>query len=106
MPLSEALTSPAVCLYSTIEQGLDNGTIVILPIYQSDSEIGSPTRWKCVLANEAAKNDMIIGIEKFTAPMKEEFPSKKFLRWGVSKYRMLQEIKSLLMYYRTSMAGN
>ncbi|KAJ5899517.1 hypothetical protein N7495_004261 [Penicillium taxi] len=43
-------------LHRCIENALDCGDIVIVPV---GSEINQPSRWKCVLINEARRNDII-----------------------------------------------
>jgi hypothetical protein len=40
-----------ISLYKNIEESLDNGTIVIVPIIPS----ANPTRWKCLLVDEPKK---------------------------------------------------
>ncbi|KAJ5384009.1 hypothetical protein N7517_001920 [Penicillium concentricum] len=47
--------SNALSLHRNIEGALDKGQIVIVPIL-SDTEITSPSRWKCVLTDESIRN--------------------------------------------------
>ncbi|KAM5481810.1 hypothetical protein MaudMau93_006999 [Microsporum audouinii] len=42
-----------ITLWRTLEQGLDNGTIAIIPALPTDE--GELTRWKCILANQALR---------------------------------------------------
>ncbi|KAM5445498.1 hypothetical protein MaudCBS49596_007482 [Microsporum audouinii] len=42
-----------ITLWRTLEQGLDNGTIAIIPVLPTDE--GELTRWKCILANQALR---------------------------------------------------
>ncbi|PGH12241.1 hypothetical protein AJ79_04421 [Helicocarpus griseus UAMH5409] len=47
----------AVTLHKVLERGLDNGTIVIIPIPPTNTET---MKWKCVLVNEAAAKNMVL----------------------------------------------
>jgi hypothetical protein len=44
-----------ISLYKNIEEGLDNGTIVIVIVIVPIIPSGNPTRWKCLLVDEPKK---------------------------------------------------
>lgn len=48
----------ALMLHRTIEEGLDAGTIVIIPISDLNRDQAEPSRWKCVLVRKDKRKDM------------------------------------------------
>lgn len=46
---------PALLLHFKVEEALDSGKIVIVPIVE-DEDVTTPSRWKCVLFDEAMRH--------------------------------------------------
>jgi hypothetical protein len=50
---------PALVLHYKVEEALDSGKIVIVPILE-DEDVTTPSRWKCVLAREAMRHTTVM----------------------------------------------
>ncbi|KAJ5905247.1 uncharacterized protein N7473_002163 [Penicillium subrubescens] len=49
----------ALSLHRALEEGLDSGKIVIVPIVEDKSKLAPPLRWKCVLTDSKCGNETL-----------------------------------------------
>jgi hypothetical protein len=74
----------AVSLHRALEQGLDSGKIVILPIFEDNTELSYlPSRWKCMLTDVNCGKETLLRYGGQETKWQVSYPRFNFTKCGL-----------------------